>query len=75
MEPKFAVNYKVNPSLSFKTSVGYGFKAPDFDIIFLILQTQWDIPVLGYNVAESQLNVLEKQGQLLNRIGIGFEIH
>jgi hypothetical protein len=45
-------------------------------IIFLILQ----IPSVGYtvlgNVAESQLNVLEKQGQLLNRIpGISFEIH
>ena len=73
--PKFAVNYKVNPSLSFKTSIGYGFKAPDFrQLYFDFTNSSVGYTVLGYNVAESQLNVLEKQGQLLNRIlGISFE--
>jgi hypothetical protein len=45
-------------------------------IVFLILQIpSVGYTVLGYNVAESQLNVLEKQGQLLTEYGISFEIH
>ena len=73
--PKFAMNFKLNSSLSLKTSVGYGFKSPDFrQLYFDFTNSSVGYTVLGYNVAESQLNVLESQGQLLNRIaGIRFE--
>jgi outer membrane receptor for ferrienterochelin and colicins len=75
LSPKLAVNFKINTSLSLKSSIGYGFKAPDFrQLYFDFTNSSVGYTVLGYNVAESQLNVLESQGQLLYRIpGISFE--
>jgi outer membrane receptor for ferrienterochelin and colicins len=74
LSPKLAVNYKVSSSLSFKTSFGYGFKAPDFrQMYFDFTNSSVGYTVLGYNVAEDRLNQLEGQGQLLFRTpGINF---
>jgi outer membrane receptor for ferrienterochelin and colicins len=74
LSPKLAVNYKVSPSLSLKTSFGYGFKAPDFrQLYFDFTNSAVGYTVLGYNVAENRLDELEAQGQLLSRVdGISF---
>ncbi|TRX36564.1 TonB-dependent receptor [Flavobacterium sp. ZT3R18] len=75
LSPKLAINFKLNTHLSLKSSIGYGFKAPDFrQLYFDFTNSSVGYTVLGYNVAESRLNVLESQGQLLSRIPeISFE--
>lgn len=75
LSPKLAINFKINTNLSLKSSIGYGFKAPDFrQLYFDFTNSSVGYTVLGYNIAESQLNVLESQGQLLYRISeISFE--
>ena len=66
--PKLAINFKVNDDLSLKTSVGYGFKAPDFrQLYFDFTNPAVGYTVLGYNVAETRLNQFQSQGQLLFR--------
>ena len=66
--PKLAINFKATHNLSVKTSVGYGFKAPDFrQLFFDFTNPAVGYTVLGYNVAEAKLNELQSQGQLLFR--------
>lgn len=74
LSPKVAVNYKFNNHLSVKSSVGYGFKAPDFrQLYFDFTNPSVGYTVLGYTVAEDRLNELENQGQILFRSpGISF---
>ncbi|HEX8016969.1 MAG TPA: TonB-dependent receptor [Flavobacterium sp.] len=73
--PKLAVNYKFNNNFSLKSSVGYGYKAPDFrQLFFDFTNPSVGYTVLGYNVAEDRLNEFEEQGQLLSRTaGISFD--
>lgn len=73
--PKLAVNYKFNNNFSLKSSVGYGYKAPDFrQLFFDFTNPSVGYTVLGYNVAEARLNEFEEQGQLLSRVaGISFD--
>nr|WP_315244050.1 TonB-dependent receptor [uncultured Flavobacterium sp.] len=73
--PKLAVNYKFNNNFSLKSSVGYGYKAPDFrQLFFDFTNPSVGYTVLGYNVAEDRLNEFEEQGQLLSRTaGINFD--
>ena len=73
--PKLAVNYKFNDIFSLKSSVGYGYKAPDFrQLFFDFTNPSVGYTVLGYNVAEDRLNEFEEQGQLLSRTaGISFD--
>ena len=72
--PKFAINYKVNQNFSLKSSVGYGFKAPDFrQLYFDFSNSAIGYAVFGYNVAETKLDDLDVQGQILFRYdGIDF---
>lgn len=72
--PKLALNYKINKAISLKTSVGYGFKAPDFrQLYFDFTNSAVGYTVLGYNVAEERLDELDSQGQILFRSpGIDF---
>ena len=72
--PKFAVNYKVNQNFSLKSSIGYGFKAPDFrQLYFDFSNSAIGYAVFGYNVAETKLDDLDAQGQILFRYdGIDF---
>ena len=66
--PKLAANFKVTPQLSLKSSIGYGFKAPDFrQLYFDFTNSSIGYAVFGYNVAEDRLDELENQGQLLYR--------
>ena len=73
--PKLAVNYKFNNNFSLKSSVGYGYKAPDFrQLFFDFTNPSVGYTVLGYNVAEDRLNEFDGQGQLLSRTaGISFD--
>lgn len=73
--PKLALIYKFTPVFSLKSSVGYGYKAPDFrQLYFDFTNPSVGYTVLGYNVAENQLKELENQGQILTRIpGISFD--
>ena len=68
VSPKLAINFKVLNNLSLKTSVGYGFKAPDFrQLFFDFTNPTVGYTVLGYTVAADKLNELQNQGQLLFR--------
>lgn len=63
--PKLAANYKITEGFSLKTSIGYGYKAPDFrQLYFDFTNSSVGYTVLGYNVAEDRLKELEAQGQL-----------
>ena len=75
LSPKLAVNYKLTDDLSLKSSVGYGYKAPDFrQLFFDFTNPSVGYTVLGYNVAEDRLNQLESEGQILFRTpGISFD--
>ncbi|MCV2484082.1 TonB-dependent receptor [Flavobacterium sp. SH_e] len=72
--PKLAVNYKIKENFSLKSSIGYGYKAPDFrQLFFDFTNPSVGYSVLGYNVAEARLNQLDEQGQLLSRVdGVDF---
>jgi outer membrane receptor for ferrienterochelin and colicins len=73
--PKLAVNYKINHNFSLKSSVGYGYKAPDFrQLFFDFTNPSVGYTILGYNVAGARLNQLDEEGQLLSRVeGINFD--
>lgn len=73
--PKLGVNYKINENFSLKSSVGYGYKAPDFrQLFFDFTNPSVGYTVLGYNIAEDRLNRFEEQGQILSRVeGISFD--
>ncbi|NJK83429.1 MAG: TonB-dependent receptor [Saprospiraceae bacterium] len=64
--PKLGLNYKYNPHLSIKASVGYGYKAPDLrQLYFDFTNSSFGYTVAGYNVAANRLALLESQGQIL----------
>ncbi|MCO6162053.1 TonB-dependent siderophore receptor [Flavobacterium sp. NRK F7] len=66
--PKIAANYKLNTHLSLKSSIGYGYKAPDFrQLYFDFTNSAIGYAVFGYNVAEERLDALDNQGQILFR--------
>lgn len=71
--PKIGVNYKWNENFSLKTSVGYGYKAPDLrQLYFDFTNSAVGYTVLGYNVAEEKLTALQNQGQILFTNGFDF---
>lgn len=71
--PKIAVNYQWNVNFSLKTSIGYGYKAPDLrQLYFDFTNSAVGYTVLGYNVAEEKLLLLQNQGQILFTNGFQF---
>jgi len=65
--PKAAFRYKLNEKISFKGSIGYGFKAPDFrQLYFDFTNATVGYTVLGYNAVYSALTLLQDQGQIAN---------
>lgn len=71
--PKMGVNYKWNDHFSLKASVGYGYKAPDLrQLYFDFTNSAVGYTVLGYNVAEEKLALLQSQGQILVNNGFTF---
>ncbi|MCL6293613.1 TonB-dependent receptor plug domain-containing protein [Jejuia spongiicola] len=67
--PKVAIRYKLNDKLNIKSSVGYGFKAPDFrQLYFDFTNATVGYTVLGYNAVSTAIPELEAQGQIANII-------
>ncbi len=67
LSPKLAVRYELNEYFALKSSVGYGFKAPDFrQLYFDFSNSAVGYTVLGYNVAVQKLQELEEANQILS---------
>lgn len=67
--PKLAARYKLNKTFAVKSSVGYGFKAPDFRQLYLdFTNPTVGYTVIGYNQVAKVIPELEKQGEILNVI-------
>ncbi len=65
--PKGAIRYKFNNKISLKSSVGYGFKTPDFrQLYFDFSNATVGYTVLGYNVVTTRIPQLDADGQLLS---------
>jgi len=65
LSPKMAIQYDLNPKISLRTSVGRGFKAPDFRQLYLNFTNS----VAGYSVYGSEeLPILLAQLQTQNQI-------
>ncbi len=64
--PKLAVRYEISNSLSVKSSVGYGYKAPDFRQLFLnFTNPSRGYSVLGHNLVISEISKLDEQGEIV----------
>jgi len=67
--PKLAIRYDFTPKLAVKSSVGYGFKAPDFrQLYFNFTNATVGYTVLGYNAVADAIAQLESEGQIANQI-------
>ncbi len=65
--PKLAVRYEISNSFSVKSSIGYGYKAPDFrQLYFNFTNPSVGYTVLGHNLVKSELASLESQGELFS---------
>ncbi len=65
--PKGAIRYKLNNKIALKTSVGYGFKTPDFrQLYFDFTNATVGYTVLGYNAVSTRIPQLDADGQLLS---------
>jgi outer membrane receptor for ferrienterochelin and colicins len=66
LTPKWAIRYQPNSRLSFKGSVGQGFKAPDFRQLFLNFTNSaaGGYSVFGANQAASVIDNLNRLGQI-----------
>lgn len=65
--PKLGINYKLNDYFSLKTSLGYGYKAPDFrHLYFDFTNSSIGYTVLGHHVAYKKLKQLKDQKQILS---------
>ena len=73
LSPKASIFQKINQKISIKSSVGYGFKAPDFRQLYLdFTNSSSGYSVLGYNIAEEKINEMEKNGQLINKYEVDY---
>lgn len=69
--PKFAMHYKLNHTLSVKASAGRGFKAPDFrQLFFNFSNSTVGYRVLGYNLVTDVVPDLVAQQQAVVITGI-----
>lgn len=67
--PKLAMRYDFTSKLAVKTSIGYGFKAPDFrQLYFNFTNATVGYTVLGYNAVPEVIAQLEAQGQIANQL-------
>lgn len=65
--PKASALYKFNEKLKMKSSVGYGFKAPDFrQLYFNFSNATVGYTVLGYNAVIEVIQELDDRGEINN---------
>lgn len=63
--PKLALKYDFSDKISVKTSVGYGYKAPDFRQLYNnFTNSSVGYSVLGYNAVPQVLSQMEKNGEI-----------
>jgi outer membrane receptor for ferrienterochelin and colicins len=63
--PKTAVRYQLLNKLAVKSSIGYGYKAPDFrQLYFDFTNATVGYTVLGYNAVATAIPELEAQGEI-----------
>ncbi|MGQ9819805.1 MAG: TonB-dependent receptor plug domain-containing protein [Candidatus Kapaibacteriales bacterium] len=67
INPKLALSYKLTKLLTFRTSIGTGFKAPSFEELYL----DWTNPMAGYSVfgamnAVNGITQLQNTGQIVS---------
>ncbi len=64
--PKAAVKYNFSDKFSIKSSVGYGFKAPDFRQLYFNFSNAFGgYTILGYNTVTTEIPKLIDQGQII----------
>ena len=67
ISPKAALRYKLSDKVAIKSSVGYGFKAPDFrQLYFDFTNSTVGYTVLGYNAVSTRLPQLQDEGVINN---------
>lgn len=67
LSPKFSAIYKLNEALALKSSVGYGFKAPDFRQLYLnFTNSTVGYTVVGKEVEVEVINQLQANGEILS---------
>lgn len=65
--PKAGIRYALSDKVAVKTSVGYGFKAPDFrQLYFDFTNATVGYTVLGFNAVVTAIPKLEEQGEIAN---------
>ncbi len=65
LSPKAAIRYQILDKIALKSSIGYGFKAPDFrQLYFDFTNSTVGYTVLGYNAVATAIPLLEEQGEL-----------
>lgn len=65
LSPKAAIRYEINDKLSIKSSIGYGFKAPDFrQLYFDFTNATVGYTVLGYNAVSTAIPQLDALGEI-----------
>jgi len=65
--PKSALRFELSDKISFKGSVGYGFKAPGFRQLYFDFSNGFvGYTILGYNTVASRIPELEDEGQIAN---------
>lgn len=67
INPKLALSYRITKELTFRTSIGTGFKAPSFEELYL----DWTNPMAGYSVfgtmnAIEGIRRLQNNGQIIS---------
>lgn len=63
--PKIALKYDFTDRISSKISVGYGYKAPDFEKLYYnFTNSNAGYSVLGYNAVITRLMEMEKNGEI-----------
>ncbi len=68
LSPKLSSRYELNPKIILKGSAGVGFKSPDFRQLYFNFTNSaaGGYSVLGTEVVQSQLALLDAQGQIAN---------
>ncbi len=63
LSPKIALRYKLTPNINLRSSVGYGFKTPDFRQLYNnFTNSAIGYTVLGYNAVKTRLSQMQNEG-------------
>ena len=69
LSPKVAIQWNGSEKFNLKTSLAYGFKAPDFrQLYFDFSNSSVGYTVLGYNAVPERLSELDNQGEIIEII-------